>query len=278
MEIIRADEVTKIYDTGEVRVEALRGLSLSIRKGEMVAVMGPSGCGKTTLLNCLSGIDDVTSGAVIIEGTRLEAMDDRARTLYRAQRMGFVFQLYNLLPVLSAVENVELPLLLGGMAPGKARTQAQDMLAQVGLAGWEAHKPAQLSGGQRQRVTIARALVNNPAIVWADEPTGDLDSKMAQEVMDIMCQLNREQGQTFVVVTHARDVAARAHRILLMADGRVVDEVLNDKGCSQDTHPEDLGEVENKDSGKGLGKGLGSDDDLSEPMANAPPAKEGPEA
>ncbi len=235
MEIIKADEVTKVYDTGEVRVEALRGLSLSITKGEMVAVMGPSGCGKTTLLNCLSGIDDVTSGSVTIEGTRLEAMDDKARTLYRAQRMGFVFQLYNLLPVLSAVENVELPLLLGGMAPNKARDQATDMLEMVGLAGWEAHKPAQLSGGQRQRVTIARALVNNPAIVWADEPTGDLDSKMAQEVMDIMCKLNRDKGQTFVVVTHARSVAARAHRTLLMADGKVVDEVVNERGCDGET-------------------------------------------
>ena len=234
MEIINADEVTKVYDTGEVRVEALRGLSLSITQGEMVAVMGPSGCGKTTLLNCLSGIDDVSSGSVTIEGTRLDAMDDRARTLYRAQRMGFVFQLYNLLPVLSAVENVELPLLLGGIAPNEARVRATRMLDMVGLAGWETHKPAQLSGGQRQRVTIARALVNDPAIVWADEPTGDLDSKMAQEVMDIMCRLNREKGQTFVVVTHARDVAARAHRTLFMADGRVVDERLNERGCAED--------------------------------------------
>ncbi len=228
MEIIRADNVTKIYDTGEVRVEALRGLTLSIQRGEMVAVMGPSGCGKTTLLNCLSGIDDVTSGTVTIEGTRLDAMNDRARTHYRAQRMGFVFQLYNLLPVLTAIENVELPLLLGGTSPARARQQAAGMLATVGLEGWEGHKPAQLSGGQRQRVTVARALVNKPAIVWADEPTGDLDSKMAEEVMDIMCELNRTQNQTFVVVTHAQRVAARAHRTLIMADGRVVNEVAND--------------------------------------------------
>lgn len=247
MEIIRADKVTKIYDTGEVRVEALRGLSLTIKRGEMVAVMGPSGCGKTTLLNCLSGIDDVTSGSVTIEGTRLEAMDDTARTLYRARRMGFIFQLYNLLPVLSAVENVELPLLLGDLPPAQARELAKAMLAQVGLTDWETHRPAQLSGGQRQRVTIARALVNRPAIVWADEPTGDLDSKMAGEVMDLMCQLNREQGQTFVVVTHDHKVAERAHRILNMADGRVISEKVNLEEGSEpsapDSAPEQAGAI-----------------------------------
>jgi putative ABC transport system ATP-binding protein len=189
----------------------------------MVAIMGPSGCGKTTLLNCLSGLDGVDQGEVLIEGTPLAEMSDDERTIYRAKRMGFVFQFYNLLPVLTAVENVELPLLVSGVKAGPARLQAEEGLALVGLADWATHRPAELSGGQRQRVTIARALVNQPAIIWADEPTGDLDSETADEIMTLMEQLNEENGQTFVMVTHAPRVADWADRIVRMRDGLIVD-------------------------------------------------------
>jgi putative ABC transport system ATP-binding protein len=190
----------------------------------MVAIMGPSGCGKTTLLNCVSGIDDPTSGRIDIEGTDLSTMNDDRKTEYRAKRMGFIFQFYNLLPVLSAVENVELPLLVSGTSPSDARERSMAMLERVGLREWSTHKPAQLSGGQRQRVTIARALVNNPAIIWADEPTGDLDSHTADEIMALMQQLNREQHQTFVIVTHDPGIAQRCHRIVHMRDGLIESE------------------------------------------------------
>lgn len=221
--MIQATGIHKTYDTGRVKVHALRGVDLDVRRGEMVAVMGPSGCGKTTLLNCLSGLDRVDQGDVRIEGTSLAQMSDDERTIYRAKRMGFVFQFYNLLPVLTAVENVELPLLVSGVRAGEARRRAQEVLAMVGLADWLTHRPAELSGGQRQRVTIARALVNQPAIVWADEPTGDLDSETADDVMGLMEQLNQQNGQTFVLVTHDPRVAERTHRIIRMRDGEIID-------------------------------------------------------
>jgi putative ABC transport system ATP-binding protein len=189
----------------------------------MVAVMGPSGCGKTTLLNCLSGLDDFDQGEVVIEGTQLPKMSDNERTDYRARRMGFVFQLYNLLPVLSSVENVELPLLVSGVPSAKGRKMATDALGMVGLPGVGDRLPAELSGGQRQRVTIARALVNQPAIIWADEPTGDLDSETTGEIMDLLCKLNKQNQQTFVLVTHSDEVAKRADRIVRMRDGLIVD-------------------------------------------------------
>lgn len=219
--IIQVVDLVKTYDTGAVRVHALRGVSLKVAKGEMVAIMGPSGCGKTTLLNCVSGIDEPTSGSVTIEGTELATMDDDRKTSYRARRMGFIFQFYNLLPVLSAVENVELPLLVSGTKPSEARTRAASVLDHVKLIEWQHHKPAELSGGQRQRVTIARALANNPAIVWADEPTGDLDSVTADEIMTLMQDLNEQQRQTFVIVTHDPGIAARCHRTIYMRDGLI---------------------------------------------------------
>src|SRR5881628_3879164 len=166
--MVEAQSVWKVYQTGTLKVEALRGLDLKVRKGEMVAVMGPSGCGKTTLLNCLSGLDDITKGKVAIEGVDLATMSDDQKSRFRARRMGFIFQAYNLLPVLSAQENVELPLLLAGLPEREARVQAVESLKIVGLEEWKSHKPSELSGGQQQRVTIARALVNKPAIVWAD--------------------------------------------------------------------------------------------------------------
>ena len=222
--IVEASGVHKTYDTGPVEVHALRGIDLSVERSEMVAIMGPSGCGKTTLLNCLSGLDEIGTGQVLIDGVVLHDLPDDERSDYRARHMGFVFQLYNLLPVLSAAENVEMPLLLSGIRATEARKRAMDMLDMVGLGDRAHHIPGRLSGGQRQRVTIARALVNRPAIVWADEPTGDLDSETASEIVDLMVGLNRTDGQTFVLVTHAQDVGVRAHRIVYMRDGQIVDD------------------------------------------------------
>jgi putative ABC transport system ATP-binding protein len=190
----------------------------------MVAIMGPSGCGKTTLLNCLSGLDEIDSGKVLIEDVVLHDFPDDDRSDYRARRMGFVFQLYNLLPVLTAVENVEMPLLVSGVRAGEARQRSLEILGTVGLADRAHHLPAALSGGERQRATIARALVNEPTIVWADEPTGDLDSETADQIVDLMIDLNRSNGQTFVIVTHSQDVGDRAHRIVRMRDGAIVDD------------------------------------------------------
>ena len=224
--MVQATGVTKVYDTGRVKVSALRGVDLSIARGEMVAIMGPSGCGKTTLLNCLSGLDSISDGDVRIEGTSLKAMTDTQRTRYRARRMGFVFQFYNLLAVLTAVENVEMPLLLTGVSTKEARKKALDTLDLVGLRNRSEQRPGELSGGERQRVTIARALVNDPAIVWADEPTGDLDSTNALEIINLMSRLNEERGVTFALVTHDISVGRRADRIVRMMDGQIVDEVI----------------------------------------------------
>jgi ABC-type lipoprotein export system ATPase subunit len=222
--IVEATGVRKTYDTGSVRVDALSGVDLVVATGEMVAIMGPSGCGKTTLLNCLSGLDGIDGGEIRIDGRSLAGMTDRERTDYRARRMGFVFQFYNLMPVLSAVENVELPLLVARVGMREARKRAVDALGLVGLADRAKHQPDELSGGERQRVTIARALVNDPAIVWADEPTGDLDSEMADDIVSLMRRLNEERGFTFIVVTHDIGVGNRTDRIVRMLDGHIVDE------------------------------------------------------
>ena len=219
--MVEAQSVWKIYQTGTLQVEALRGLDLKVRKGEMVAVMGPSGCGKTTLLNCLSGLDDITKGKIAIEGVDLATMSDDQKSGFRARRMGFIFQAYNLLPVLSAQENVELPLLLAGVSEAEARREALGALKMVGLEEWRLHKPMELSGGQQQRVTIARALVNKPAIVWGDEPTGNLDSENSAEIVKLLRNLNREYGLTFVIVTHDSHIAQETDRIVSMRNGRI---------------------------------------------------------
>lgn len=221
--IVQALDVRKIYRGGDTPVEALRGVDFAVRRGEMVAIMGPSGCGKTTLLNCLSGIDSIDGGEIVVDGMAIQQLDDRTLTRYRARSMGFVFQAYNLLPVLSAVENVELPLLVGnaGVSPAEARRRALEALDAVGLADRATHRPARLSGGQEQRVAVARAVVTRPAIVWADEPTGNLDSVSAAALMALLRDLNRTLGQTFVIVTHAAEVGALTDRIVFMRDGLI---------------------------------------------------------
>ncbi len=230
--IVRAVDVHKTYDSGRVTVKALRGVNLTVERGEMVAIMGPSGCGKTTLLNCLSGLDEIDTGSVSIGGSELATMSDDQKTRYRATRMGYVFQAFNLLPVLTAVENVEMPMLVSGTRASEARERAAEALTLVGLAGWQKHYTSELSGGQQQRVAIARALVNQPEIVWGDEPTGNLDSANSADVMQLLCKLNRENRQTFILVTHAEDVAREADRIVHMNDGQIVREERNRNGSA----------------------------------------------
>lgn len=237
---VSANDVYKTYDTGSTKVPALKGINFTVQPGEMVGVMGPSGCGKTTLLNCLSGLDDVTSGVVTIDGQNIAEMGDKKRTTYRAKRMGFIFQVYNLLPVLTAVENVELPLLVADVKPGEARRKALAALERVGLRDWAGHRPAELSGGQRQRVTIARSLVNEPAIVWADEPTGALDSTSASDIMQLLKQLNQEQGLTIVLVTHDHGVGNMCDRIVRMRDGEIVGEEIPQRSDTFMTQNADL--------------------------------------
>lgn len=222
--VIECHDVRKTYETGKIAVEALRGVDLRVGRGEVVAVMGPSGCGKTTLLNCLSGLDDVSAGNVLIEGKEIARMDDNQRSDFRALRMGFVFQNYNLMPVLTAIENVELPLLLTGASRAEARRRAHESLQVMGLEGRESHRPAELSGGEQQRVAIARSIVNSPAILWADEPTGNLDTQTALKVIELLLRVNARTGQTVVMVTHDPNVGKRSHRILRMDSGVMVTE------------------------------------------------------
>ncbi len=220
--VISTENLHKSYGTKDQKVHALKGLNISIEEGEVVGVMGPSGCGKTTLLNCLSGLDSIDDGTILIQGKTLTNLNDDQLSELRAKKMGFVFQTYNLLPVLSAVENVELPLLVSGFSGKEARMKALGKLAEVELEDRQHHLPAELSGGERQRVTLARALVNDPAIVWADEPTGNLDSGNEKLIMDLLTKLNKENNQTFVVVTHSDYVGGRTNRIIQMKDGKIV--------------------------------------------------------
>lgn len=217
--IVQASRLRKIYRSAS-DVEALRGVDLDIERGEMLAVVGPSGSGKTTLLNCLSGLDRFDSGKVQVEGTDLAQMSDRDRTAYRCRYMGFIFQTFNLLPVLTAVENVEIPLLLQGIGGKDARRRSLDMLETLGLANRANHRPDELSGGEQQRVTVARALVHRPAVVWADEPTGNLDTEVTEVIVELLLRMNRD-GQTIVLVTHNPLVAERAMRVVRMRDGRI---------------------------------------------------------
>jgi len=218
---VEARGLFKTYVMGRLKVPALRGVSLRIDRGEIVAIVGPSGCGKTTLLHCLAGLEDFDAGEVLLEGRSLAHLSDGQKADQRARRVGLVFQSYNLLPVLNALENVELPLLLGGRSAGETRRRALRSLEVVGLENRLRHRPSELSGGQQQRVAIARALATEPAVIFADEPTGNLDSDSAEDVMRLIDRLNRENQQTFVLVTHAREVAAHARRIVRMRDGEI---------------------------------------------------------
>ena len=222
--VLEARELWKVYDTGTNRVEALRKVSVSLKHGEMVAVMGQSGCGKTTLLNCLSGLDDITSGEVLIHGQPLSQMSDYDLTSLRGSQLGFIFQSFNLLPVLTAVENVELPLLMAGNPPRVARAKALEALDAVGLADRDGHLPAELSGGQLQRVTIARSFVHDPAVIFADEATGNLDSQTSDEIINLLLNLNAERGVTMLLVTHDSEIAERCSRVLVMQDGLIVED------------------------------------------------------
>ncbi|HPE68440.1 MAG TPA: ABC transporter ATP-binding protein [Thermotogota bacterium] len=222
MAFISVQNLKKVYSSGRSAFEALKGLDFDIHKGEILSILGPSGCGKSTLLNCLSGIDDPTEGKVLIDGVDLHALADDKKTLFRAEKMGFVFQFYNLIPVLSAVENVEMPVF--ALSPGekKARTQALDVLKRLGMEDRCSYFPSQLSGGERQRVSIARALVHRPQIIWADEPTGALDTQTGEMIMDLLLDLNRSDGLTFVIVTHDERIARYSDRILRMDSGTIL--------------------------------------------------------
>ena len=220
--VVIGKDVWKVYGSGDTQITALRGIDIEISRGEMLAIMGPSGCGKTTFLNCFSGLDEINRGTITLEGVDLHSMDDRTKSEYRARRVGFVFQAYNLLPVLSATENVEMPLLIAGVPGREARERARTMLTELGLGDRLDRRPAELSGGQQQRVSLARALVGHPAIVWADEPTGNLDEGDSRQVTALLRQLNKTYQQTIVVVTHDATVASECDRTLHMRDGRFV--------------------------------------------------------
>ncbi len=224
MALIEAIELTKVYGKGETAVTALDHVSLRIERGEFVAVMGPSGCGKSTLLHLLGGLDRPTSGAVKIDGQSLSDLNDTRLAELRRRRIGFVFQFFNLIPVLDAVENAALPLMLDGLPLPDARARATEWLERVELTGRLQHRPDQLSGGQQQRVAIARALVAEPALILADEPTGNLDTRAADDIAGLLKQVAGDWGRSVVMVTHDPRIAAYADRIVFLKDGKVIDD------------------------------------------------------
>ena len=219
--IVKVAKLTKTYEQGEVQVRALRGIDLEVREGEFLALTGPSGSGKTTALNLIGGLDEATSGEVSIEGRTLSTLSRSARSHLRRDRIGFVFQAYNLIPVLTAYENAEMVLRLQGIPEDERRKRVKEILKVVGLAGLESRRPDQLSGGQQQRVAIARAIVTDPVITLADEPTANVDSATAEMLLDTMETLNRERGATFIFSTHDTRVMERARRIVHMVDGQI---------------------------------------------------------
>ena len=225
--VIQVHDLVKVYSLGEVEVQALRGVSLSVDRGEFVAIMGASGSGKSTFMNILGFLDRPTSGQYLLDGISGDRLSRDELAEIRNQKIGFVFQGFNLLSRTSAEENVELPLVYGGVPTSKRREMARNALSQVGLEGRSHHHSSQLSGGEQQRVAIARALVNQPSILLADEPTGNLDSKTSEEIMGIFQRLNREMGITIIMITHEPDIAAFAKRNILFRDGKIVDDHKN---------------------------------------------------
>ena len=220
--IVVAKDLSKIYGSSNSRVVALDSVGIEISKGEIVAIFGPSGSGKTTLLNLLAGLDVPTSGQVFIDNQEITKMTEEEKTRFRARNMGFIFQFFNLTPVLNAVENVELPLLLNEVPLSEARKRSLELLEKVNMASRKDAYPSQLSGGEQQRVAIARALSTNPKIIWADEPTGALDSRNGEQIKRMIIELNEEFGTTFVIVTHDTTVAHIAHRIIRMDSGMII--------------------------------------------------------
>jgi putative ABC transport system ATP-binding protein len=221
--VVEAQEIRRVYGAGETAVQALRGVSIDVKGGELVAVMGPSGSGKSTLMHILAGLDTPTAGTVTIAGTEITALPDARLTLLRRTHIGFVFQFFNLLPMLTAEENVVLPLSIAGQKPEKA--WLEELLGKVGLTDRRTHRPAELSGGQQQRVALARALVTRPTILFADEPTGNLDSKTGGDILELLRDSVDAYGQTTVMVTHEPRAAAIADRVLFLADGLIVEEL-----------------------------------------------------
>lgn len=224
MALVQTEDLTKIYGKGETAVVALDHVHLSVEKGEFVAVMGPSGCGKSTLLHLIGGLDRPTEGRVLLDGQDLNRLSDDALTALRRRRIGFVFQFFNLIPVLTALENVALPLLLDGVRPQEVRRRATEWLSRLGLGDRLHYRPDQLSGGQQQRVAIARALAAEPDLILADEPTGNLDSRAGDEIAALLRRIASDWGRTVLLVSHDPRIAAHADRILFLKDGRIVDE------------------------------------------------------
>ena len=234
MTLIHTENLTKIYGTGETAVTALDHVNIQVKEGEFVAVMGPSGCGKSTLLHLLGGLDRPSEGGVSIDGTAIAEMNDDDLTRLRRRKMGFVFQFFNLIPVLTAVENASLPVTLDGVKPAEARKRAAEWLGRFGLADRLASRPDQLSGGQQQRVAVARALAAEPALILADEPTGNLDTRAGDEIAGLLRDVTKKYGRTVVMVTHDPRIAAYADRIIFLKDGKIVDETnLERKGGAQ---------------------------------------------
>lgn len=219
MEILRIEHLSKVYGQGENQVRAVDDVSFSVEKGEFMAIIGPSGSGKSTLLHILGGVDRPTSGKVYVDGQDVYAQDEDHLAIFRRRQVGLIYQFYNLIPVLNVVENMTLPVLMDGRAVNRQRLD--ELLDVLGLRGREKHLPNQLSGGQQQRVSIGRALMNAPAVVLADEPTGNLDSKNSQEIVELLKLSNRKYGQTLVIITHDENIALQAHRIIAIEDGRI---------------------------------------------------------
>ena len=219
MEILRIEHLSKVYGQGENQVRAVDDVSFSVEKGEFLAIIGPSGSGKSTLLHILGGVDRPTSGKVYVDGQDVYAQDEDHLAIFRRRQVGLIYQFYNLIPVLNVVENMTLPVLMDGRAVNRQRLD--ELLDVLDLRGREKHLPNQLSGGQQQRVSIGRALMNAPAVVLADEPTGNLDSKNSQEIVELLKLSNRKYGQTLVIITHDENIALQAHRIIAIEDGRI---------------------------------------------------------